>query len=106
MEGINKAQRERAKTIAQERQKRFKQQVKVQVAAGTWIYVSREIAKSKQKLKEFLEQRAIRLQENADLEAQYKNNRQKRSKTTYKEKKEQRKIEIRKLMNGSQSQNS
>ena len=82
MEGINQAQWERAKTIAGERQKRFKRQVKVQIARGTWIYVPKEFTKSKKKLRTFLEKRQERLRQKKQLENQLKRDQQQRRKAT------------------------
>ena len=101
MEGINRAQKERAKKIAQKRQKRFKCQVKVQVASGTWIYIPKEFAKSKKKLRAFLERREERMRQKAEQEAQKQKDRWKRSKVSYKTYEGQRKAEVRKMMDGS-----
>lgn len=98
MEGINQAQWERAKTIAEQRQKRFKHQVKVKIAPGTWIYVPKEFTKSKKKLRAFLEQRKERVRQKTRQEAQKQKDRQQRSKVSYKTYEGHRKAEIRKMM--------
>jgi len=100
MEGISHTQRLRAKEMALKRQKRFKRQTKVKVAPNTWIYVPKEIARSQKKLLVFLEERQERLQQKALLEEQMKKDRQLRSKTSYHTNKDQRKAEVRKIMDG------
>lgn len=98
MEGINQAQRQRAREIAQKRQKRFKRQVRIQIASGTWIYVPKEFTKSKKKLRAFLEQRKERVRQKTRQEAQKQKDRQQRSKVSYKTYEGHRKAEIRKMM--------
>ena len=101
MEGISYPQYLKAKQLAQQRQKRFKRQTKIKVAPGTWIYVPKEIARSKKKLRAYLEKRQERLRQKAQLENQLKKDRQRRSKTTYHANKGQRKAEVRKIIDGS-----
>ena len=102
MEGISYTQHLKAKELAKKRQKRFKRQVKVKVARGTWIYVPKEMAKSKKKLRAFLEKRQERMRQKAEQENQRQKGRQQRSKVSYKTYKGQRKAEVRKIM-GSNS---
>ncbi|HAS42335.1 MAG TPA: hypothetical protein DCS93_17795 [Microscillaceae bacterium] len=104
MEGINQAQWERAKEIARQRQKRFKRQVKVQIAPGTWIYVPKEFTRSKQKLRAFLAQRKERVRQKARQETQEQKDRQQRSKTTYHANRNQQKAKVKRIMGSSSSE--
>lgn len=101
MESIHREQWLKAKELARKRQKRFKRQVKVLVASGTWIYVPKEVAKSKRKLKKFLAERTARMQQKAQTEAQILRERQERSKASFKANEGQRREEVRKIMSES-----
>lgn len=101
MENIHQAQWQKAKEIAQKRQKRFKRQVKVQIASGTWIYVPKEFTRSKKKLRSFLEERKERIRQKTRQEAQKQKDRQQRSKVSYKTYEGHRKTEVRKIMGSS-----